>query len=405
VNPSSRFALSRASVFRALRHREFRLLFVAFVINQTGFWISHISMQGLMAELTASDPLRLGLFFFALYSPAFFLAPVAGVVADRLDRKAIMMVCNVVLAAIMTVLVVLSTTGIVTASLLLLLGATMGSTFAFAGPAGSAVSANAVVPEDLSSAVSLQSAANNLTRVVAPALAAPLVATGHYPVAFVVFGAASLVSGFLLLRIRLSPYESDPGDEGMLTRLAAGLRHAREKRPAVPALLTVSVLAVFGVSHVAMLPTFATTILGGRELFPWLVAGTGVGAMFGAIATAGEKHPSLRRAALRLAAYGIALLVFSQSDRLWIAFAAEVAIGYFYFSVMTGLQTLLQQIVDESKRGRIMSLFHVAWAGLSPFGALAMGAIARPVGVPQTLAAAALICFSFGVLLAARTRA
>jgi predicted MFS family arabinose efflux permease len=315
-----------------------------------------------------------------------------------------MMACNVALAAIMAVLAVLAATGVVTANLLLLLGAVLGSTFAFAGPAGSAVAANAVVADDISSAVSLQSAANNLTRVVAPALAAPLVATGRYAVAFVVFGVASLVSGFLLLRIRLSPYETDPGDEGMLSRLGAGLRHTREKWPAVPALLTVSVLAVFGVSHVALLPTFATTILGRTELFAWLVAGTGIGAMFGAIATGREKSPSLRRAALRLAAYGVALFVFSFADRLSVAFTAEVAIGYFYFSVMTGLQTLLQQIVDESKRGRVMSLFHVAWAGLSPFGALTMGAIARPAGVPQTLAAAALVCFAFGTLLALRTR-
>jgi MFS family permease len=398
-------ALSRASVFRALRHREYRLLFGSFVVNQTGFWISHISMQGLMAELTGSDPFRLGLFFFALYSPAFFLAPLAGVVADRVDRKAIMLACNVFLAVIMGVLVFLTGTGIVSANLLLLLGTIMGSTFAFGGPAGSAVAANAVVPEDLSSAVSLQSAANNLTRVVAPALAAPLVATGHYPVAFAVFGTATLIAALLLLRIRLSPYQSDAGDEGVLSRLAAGLRHTREKWPAVPALITVSVLAVFGVSHVALLPTFATTILGRRELFAWLVAGTGLGAMFGAISTGAERRPSLRRAALRLAGYGIALFTFSFSDRLWIAFAAEVAIGYFYFSVMTGLQTLLQQVVDESKRGRVMSLFHVAWAGLSPFGALAMGGIARSLGVPETLAGAAIICFGFGVLLALRTRA
>jgi hypothetical protein len=191
----------------------------------------------------------------------------------------------------------------------------------------------------------------------------------------------------------------------MLSRLRAGLRHTREKRPAVPALLTVSVLAVFGVSHVALLPTFAATILGRRELFAWLVAATGIGAMFGAIATGGEKRPSLRRATLRLAGYGVALLVFSFSDRVSMAFAAQVAIGYFYFSVMTGLQTLLQQIVDESKRGRVMSLFHVAWAGLSPFGALAMGAIAGSAGVPQTLAAAAVVCLGFGTLLALRTRA
>lgn len=398
-----RISLPRAPVFRALRHREYRLLFGALIVNQTGFWISHISMQGLMAELTGSDPFRLGLFFFALFSPAFFLAPVAGVVADRFDRKGIMVACNVTLAGLMGALVALTSTGAVTANLLLLLGTVMGASFAFAGPAGSAVAANAVEADDLSSAVSLQSAANNLTRVVAPALAAPLVASGRYPVAFAVFGGATIVAASLLLRIRLSPYQSDSGGEGVLARLRAGLRHTREKRPAVPALLTVAVLAVFGVSHVALLPAFADAVLGRKEMFAWLVAATGVGAMFGAMSTGGESRPSLRRASLRLAAYGVALLVFSFSRSVGLAVAAQVVIGYFYFSIMTSLQTLLQQIVDESKRGRVMSLFYVAWAGLSPFGALAMGAIARSAGVPQTLAGAATVCLGFGVLLAVRT--
>jgi predicted MFS family arabinose efflux permease len=166
-------------------------------------------------------------------------------------------------------------------------------------------------------------------------------------------------------------------------------------------------LSVFGVSHIALLPAFAESVLGDKDLFAWLVAATGIGAMCGAISTSNESRPSLRKAAVRLALYGCAVAAFASTHRFTVALVAQLAVGYFYFAVMTGLQTLLQQVVDESKRGRVMSLFQVAWAGLTPFGALALGALGKSVGVAPTIVAAAAVCFSFGCLMTmlARPRA
>lgn len=391
--------LARVTLLRALRHREYRLLFSAFVINQIGFWVSHISLQGLMADLTDSDPFRLGMFFFALFSPAFFLAPIAGVAADRFDRKRIMLVCYAALASVMLCLALVCHWDLATADLLLLIGAALGTTFAFSGPASAAVAANAVQPEDLSSAVSLQSAANNLTRVLGPAVAAPLIASRSYAVSFGVFGTAALAAGLLTAFLRLSPYAREVGGGGIFARVKSGLIHARERKPAIPALATVGVLSIFGVSHIALLPSFAQDVLGDKNLFAWLVAATGIGAMCGALSTSNEARPSLRKAAVRLALYGCAVAVFASTRTYIVALAAQLVVGYFYFAVMTGLQTLLQQIVDESKRGRVMSLFQVAWAGLTPFGALAMGALAKQFGVAPTIAAAAVVCFSFGCFM------
>jgi predicted MFS family arabinose efflux permease len=391
--------LARVTLLRALRHREYRLLFSAFVINQVGFWVSHISLQGLMADLTDSDPFRLGMFFFALFSPAFFLAPIAGVAADRFDRKRIMLVCYAALATVMLGLALLCHAELATANLLLLIGSILGATFAFSGPASAAVAANAVQPEDLSSAVSLQSAANNLTRVLGPAVAAPLIASRSYAVSFGVFGTAAVTAGLLTAFMRLSPYEREIGGGGVLARVKGGLVHARERKPAIPALVTVGVLSIFGVSHIALLPAFAQGVLGDKDLFAWLVAATGIGAMCGAISTSNESKPSLRKAAVRLALYGCAVAVFASTRHFMVALVAQLVVGYFYFAVMTGLQTLLQQVVDESKRGRVMSLFQVAWAGLTPFGALAMGALAKTIGVAATITAAAAVCFSFGCLM------
>jgi MFS family permease len=393
-------ASGRGRAFRALAHRPFRLLFAAFLVNQTGFWISHISLQGQMVELTGNDPFQLGVLFFALFIPAFALAPIAGVVADRFDRKRIILACYAAVAAVMVVLVTLTLMGAMQSWMLLGLGGLLGCAFAFSGPASAAVAANAVPAVDLASAVSLQSAANNLTRVFGPALAAPLVAASHFEVAFGLFCLAALVAAVLTARMRIAPYTPEDDGLGIFGRLAGGFAHARERRPALPALVTVGALSLFGVAHVAVLPVYAEHVLGDRAFFAWIVAASGVGAMIGAIVTGYERQASLRSSALRMGLYGVSLGIFAATASPTLALIAQVAVGYFYFAVMTSLQTLIQEVVDEAKRGRVMSLFQVAWAGLIPFGGFGMGAVADAVGVGPTLLFAAGLCVGIGAGIA-----
>ena len=395
--------MSQSGIFRALRHREYRLLFSGFVVNQTGFWISHISLQGLMVKLSNNDPFQVGLLFSSLLLPALVLAPVAGVAADRFNRKNILMLCYLSVAALAALLAGIAATGAFV-SALLALGFAMGATFAFAGPASNAIAANAVDTDDLSSAVALQSAANNLTRVVGPLLAAPLVATGRFAVAFGFFSAAALTSAGLVSRMRVgaAPLDVHPG--GVIARIRSGFAHARERPPALAALATAGGLSIFGVAHIAMLPVYAEEVLGRTELFAWIVATTAFGAMIGALVTGRDARPTLMKAALRLVAYGVALGVFASTHSIAVAFAAQLVVGYCYFAVMTGLQTLLQQLVDDSNRGRVMSLFQVAWGGLTPIGSLTLGAAARFVGVAAALQGAALGCLAVGVVMALRAR-
>jgi predicted MFS family arabinose efflux permease len=153
-----------------------------------------------------------------------------------------------------------------------------------------------------------------------------------------------------------------------------------------------------------MLPVYAHDVLGDGGLFPWLVAVTASGAIFGALATGREGRPTLARASLRLVFYGLAFGVFAWTDELWVAFAAQFVLGYFYFAVMTSLQTLIQQLVDDANRGRVMSLFQVAWGGLTPVGSLGMGAVAGWIGIGRTLQLAALGCVVSGLVVRVRAR-
>jgi MFS family permease len=391
-------------ILRAFRHREFRLLFAGFAVNQTGFWISHISLQGLMVGLTGNDPFQVGLLFSSLLLPALFLAPLAGVAADRFNRKTILVLCNASVAVLATGLALLTTAGAAAPLSLVAIGFGLGSAFAIAGPASNAIAANAVDTDDLASAVALQSATNNLTRVTGPLLAAPLVATGHFAVAFGFFAFAALVSAFLVSRMRVGAAPADTHGGGVFERIWSGLVHARERPPALAALATAAGLAMFGVAHIAMLPVYAEEVLGKTELFAWIVATTAFGAMVGALMTGREARPTLRRAALRLVVYGLALGVFASTHSIVVAFAAQLVVGYCYFAVMTGLQTLLQQLVEDAQRGRVMSLFQVAWAGLTPIGTLVLGMVASAAGVVVALQGAALGCLIVGVAMSAYAR-
>jgi MFS family permease len=391
-------------MFRAFRHREFRLLFAGFAVNQTGFWISHISLQGLMVALTDNDPFQVGLLFSSLLLPALFLAPVAGVAADRFDRKRILVLCNLAVAVLAAGLAVLTAAGGAAPVGLVIIGFGLGATFAFAGPASNAIAANAVDTDDLASAVALQSATNNLTRVAGPLLAAPLVATGHFGVSFTAFSVAATVSAVLVSRMRVGAAPPDGHGGSVLERIRSGFVHARERPPALAALVTAGSLALFGVAHIAMLPVYAEEVLGRTELFAWIVATTAFGAMVGALMTGREARPTLQRAALRLVVYGIALGVFASTHSIVVAFAAQLVVGYCYFAVMTGLQTLLQQLVDDSQRGRVMSLFQVAWGGITPLGTLVLGVVASAAGVVVALQGAALGCLIAGIAMSAYAR-
>ncbi len=266
---------ARLRAFLALRHREYRLLFVAFVINQIGFWISHISLQGLMVSLTDNDARMSGLLFFALFVPAFLAAPFAGVVADIFDRKRIVLVCYAAVVVVVGTLSLMTATATITPNLLLGLSLLLGTAFAFVGPANLAIAANSVPEQDLASAVSMQSAANNLTRVVGPWLAAPLLAGERFDIAFAIYLFSVIAAALLIASMHLSPYTPDDDGTGIFDRMASGVAHARDRRPALPALYTVGMLSLFGVAHTVLLPIFAEDVLGDRDLFAWICAAEG----------------------------------------------------------------------------------------------------------------------------------
>lgn len=361
------------------------MIFTAFLIQQIGFWMSHVTLQGLVEErATDGDNLAVTWLFVALFSPQLVVGPFAGVIADRVDRRRVVVTCYsaaAVTAAGLALLTTLSDAPPLWAVYLLAL--TLGSTFSFIGPSAGALTVNAVTPDDVPSAISTQAAVQNVTRVAGPILAAAIIASGRFEIGFTGFAVATTIAAVLMSRVRVPARDIVADDLGVFGRIKVGFLHARERRPALLGVATVAVASMFGVAHTALIPSFTSEVLGEPEgRFGLIVASTGIGAIVGALTVGYSKtEPSIVRGAAALAAYGVCLAGFALSDTLWLAIAFQVVLGFFYFGTMTTIQTLVQQVVADEMRGRVMSLFGIAWGGLVWVGTLILGLAADERGL------------------------
>jgi MFS family permease len=395
-----------SGAFRALEHRGFRNLWLANAVGDLGFWISYISLQWQMSRETDSDPSWLGLLFFTNFVPMLVFAPVAGVVADRVDRRRMIVIGRLCVAVLAGGLCALTATGSISAGLLLVFAAGFGTVFAFMAPAGQAVVANTVPLDDLASAVSLQSAGTNVFRVSGPALAAPILAAWGAGVSFGLYTLANIITAIVVARLPLPRRERVEFQEPMWRQFAAGLAHARERRPAGLALLTMGAFSIFGAAHVVLFPVLAKEVFHrGDTAFTGLVIASGIGAIAGALTTGTRQGlPQLSTAARHLMTFGAILFGFAYLQSWVAALAVAVVIGFFYFSVTTTLNSLLQHLADDDKRGRIMSLFTLTWAGLVPIGGLWMGSAADQYGARTTIAIGAIVCIACGAAVLIRSR-
>jgi MFS family permease len=392
-----------ARAFRALGHREFRLVWSTFIVGQFGFWIAFIALQVTMSELTDADGAWLGILFFCNFSPMLVFTPIAGVVADRVERKRVLMTSYSLMSVMMATLAVVAFSGALTPLRLLPFAFGIGSIFSFNAPASQAIVAHSVPSADLPSAISLQSGGAQLARVIGPTLAAPLLALWDEGAAFVAYAVASAIVVLLLSRVRLSSYEPEHDDASFFRRLRRGFDHARERPPVLALLSVLAMSSLFAAGYLSMLPVFANEEFGkGPTGFATLAAVAGLGSAVGALTTAlRESIPTLRSTALLVAGFGASVVGFSQM-RTWAgALVLSVVVGIFYFSAMTTLNTLIQFLADENMRGRISSLFVMGWAGLVPFAGLWQGLVASRtnVRVSMLIAGCVTAAYALGIAL------
>jgi MFS family permease len=369
------------------------------MVGDIGYWISFIAIQAYTAEVTDDSAMWLGVIYFAMLAPMLLFAPLTGVVADRVDRKRLLVVGRTVVAVLGAVVAALILTGVATAGVITAMAFLLGATYAFLGPAQAAALANSVADADLLSAVAMASAGNNLCRIAGPALAAPVLAAWGAGWAFAIYAAASVTVAGLILPLRLRSRPPVHDDQGPWRRWKDGLRHARERPPAARALVTMAVFSVFGAAQLALYPVFASEVFDRpTNDFTIIVVASGIGAVGGAVGNAfRHRVPGLRSSLWWLVGFSVASIGFAVCGSWWVALVFVMVGGFCYFSMTTALNTLLQHLADDEKRGRMMSLFIVCWGGLVPIGAIWMGAASDALSPQAVVAFGAAVCLVFAL--------
>lgn len=390
----------RSRAFRALNHPEFRVVWGTFIVGQLGFWISFVSIQALMSRLTDADGTWLGLLYFCNFIPTLVFTPIAGVVADRVERKRILMYGYFGLVVVMGTLGAFTLSDNIRPATILPFAFLTGTVFSFNAPASQAIVAGSVVREDLPSAVSLNSTGANISRVIGPTLAAPLITLWNEGAAFIVYAATSAIVLVMLQRVRLRDYERESGIDGFWSWLKSGWRYARSHPPAVRVLSILAMSSLFAGAYLVALPIVAQRDFDeGVSGFTLLAAMSGVGSVFGAFLTGLRVGvPSLRSLGLQVAAFGLSIMLFAASPTWTWALVLVVPVGTLYFWAMTSVNTLLQFVADDAHRGRILSLFQVGWAGLIPMGGLWLGAASAAWGARSALAIAGAVTAAYALL-------
>ena len=396
------FATTRVRGLRALSHHSYAVLWAAFLATQVGFWVCNLSFQWVVAEETGADSLMLGLLFFFNFLPLFLFSPVGGTLADRYERRLVVVGSQIAVACVALTLAAVTLVGATEPAVLFVLAFVLGSALSVNVPAYQAIVANSVPRDDVASAVSLQAMSGNLSRIAGPALAVPILVVWGAGPAFAVYAVAATYTAVAISRLRLPPVPlATDEDGGTIERIRAGLRHARERRPALAVLSMVAVTSVFGSSYIVLFPVFATEVLGQNEsAFTVIVALTGVGAVLGALATGSREEPvTVAAAGLLMLGLAAALVAFALSPSYAVTLVLAVVAGAFNFAVLTVLNSKLQHIVDEDKRGRVMSLYAVCWGGLIPIGGLLIGSVSAAAGPRTAVVVVASVCACYAAAM------
>jgi MFS family permease len=379
-----------ASRFRALRHRNFRLYWTGMLVSLVGTWMQSVAQGWLMHRLTSSA-FMLGLLGFVQFLPVLGLSVWAGALADRVDKRRLLLITQSGSLVLAIVLAIVAGTGAVTAWMLLVLAFVFGILNAFDLPARQSFLAELVAKEDLSNAIALNSAAFNVARIAGPALAGILVAVAGEAVCFwanaVTYGAV-LAS---LARIQVAPRAAPEGSAR--AAIAEGLRYVLATVPLRNLLILLGVTAGLGFQYMVLLPVYAREILHiGAEGYGLMVSAFGLGSLLAAASMTRQlSRWDLRRnllIGLSASAVGMALFAWSRSLPLTLAMGFLAGFGLILYVASTN--TLLQITTEDRFRGRVMSFYTLMFIGTAPLGSLLAGSVAQRFGAPvaTTLCAA-----------------
>jgi MFS family permease len=388
------------SLLRALRHRNYRLFFGGQTVSLVGTWITRIATGWLVYRLTGSD-LLLGIVSFCGQIPTLFLAPVAGVFVDRWDRHKVLLATQALSLLQSLALALLTFAGIITIGEILALQAFQGVINAFDTPARQAFVVTMIEDRaDLPNAIALNSSMVNASRVAGPAIGGLLIASMGEAWCFLVDAISYLAVIGSLLAMRLDRERPKPVVSRLLEELATGFRYVRDFEPIRTVLLLLALVSTMGMPYAVLMPAFASKVLhGGPDTLGILMGVSGVGALAGAVYLA-SRHSVLglgKVIATSVTVFGVALIGFALSRTLWLSIALLPLVGAGFMVALAASNTVLQTIVEEHLRGRVMAFYVMAFLGTAPIGSLFAGVLAEHLGEPATVVIGGLACIAGGL--------
>jgi MFS family permease len=388
---------------RALRHRNYRLYFAGQLVSLTGTWMQSVAQAWLAYQLTHSAAL-LGIVGFAGQVPALLFSPFGGLIADRFPRRKVLLATQATSMVLAFVLAGLTLSGAVTVAWILALAALGGMVNAFDIPTRQAFAVDMVGREDLINAIALNSSVFNGARVLGPAIAGILVARIGEGWCFLVNGLSYIAVLGSLLAMRLPAHSRAATTASAWSRVREGFVYVARARPVRALLLLLGLVSLTGMPYAVLMPVFAKEILGGGAHEMGILMGcSGAGALLGAIVLASRKSVKGLGAFVAWCAggLGLALVAFAFSHSFWLSALLLVPVGFCMMSEMASSNTLIQSLIPDAVRGRVMSVYAMMFMGMAPIGALLAGALAARIGAPATVAGGGAVCL-LGALCFAR---
>jgi MFS family permease len=408
TDPSEKFpeelrsndALARPDYFhawRALRHRNFRLFLGGKSISLIGKWMTRIATAWLVYRLTKSA-LLLGTVSFVGQIPMLLLAPFAGVLLDRLDRRQVLVWTQALAMVRSLALAWLTLTHRITIREVLALSAFQGAINAFEMPGRQAFMVQMVEDRgDLPNAIAINSSMVNLARLIGPSLAGLVIAATNEGWCFLIDGVSYIAVIISLLLMRVHVQDVKRATMSMLEQLREGWQYVSTFVPVRSILLLFATLSLMGMAHVVLMPVFAAEVLqGGPYTLGFLMSAAGVGALISSLSLALRKSVRGLSKMLPIAAaiFGAGLVLFGMSRLLWLSLLLMVVVGFGMMQGLTVSNTIIQTLVPEDKRGRVMSYYMAAFVATAPFGSLLAGELAQWIGALRTVMLTGTFCIA-----------
>src|SRR5208283_2082225 len=384
------------ATLRALGYRNFQLFFGGQLISLIGTWMQNIAQAWLVYRLTGSS-VMLGAVSFAGQIPIFFLAPLGGIVADRYNRRRVVIGTQAASMLLAFALAGLTLTKTVYVWHVFVLASLLGMVNAFDIPARQSFQVEMVGKADLMNAIALNSSMFNASRVIGPAIAGILVAAIGEGWCFFANAVSyvAVITGLLMMNVE--PRERGVPGESPLADVVEGFRFVIHNLPVRAILMLLGVVSLTGMPYTVLMPIFADRILhGGARTLGWLMGCAGGGALMGALRLASRTELRGLNRWLPVAsfAFGATLIGFAWSRVFWLSACILLPTGFSMMIEMASSNTLLQSMVPDELRGRVMSVYSMVFMGMAPFGALLAGVAAGRFGAPWTITGSGIVCMT-----------